>query len=116
KDNASPASPLASPKPTAKGTPEQKTKEIPARLPGENSATYAKRLSKLGFPKEAIAAMEQAVKENPDDPYTHRRLGDLYLASGQKKLAIAQWQEYLKLAPSDSGASKVKSDIETLSR
>ena len=63
--------------------------------------------------KEALNELEKAVTIVPDDPMIIEHLGDVYLKSGKKDKAIAQYERVLKIDPEQK---KIKEKLENLKR
>jgi hypothetical protein len=52
----------------------------------------------------AIAVMQMNIEFNPDQPFSHLYLGQLYMASGDKEAAIASVEKCLELDPGNRWA------------
>ena len=84
---------------------------------GNPDALYAQgvNLFNAGKNAEAKAALESAVKANPNLADAWYMLG-LTKAGDDPKGAVAAWQQYLKLAPTGKDAATAKAGIEALSK
>jgi tetratricopeptide (TPR) repeat protein len=81
----------------------QGTQDVPgnARLPFDLGRTL---LLKLGEPKQAEAALREAVRRDPNDEFAWDYLGYAALRSGDRTYAIQCWREVLKINPAHVSA------------
>jgi tetratricopeptide (TPR) repeat protein len=81
----------------------QGTQDVPAsaRLPFDLGRTY---LLKLGEPKQAEAALREAVQREPNYEFAWDYLGYAALRSGDRTFAIQCWREVLKINPAHDSA------------
>lgn len=84
-----------------------------SKVPGNTAEkfTLAKRRILEGRLVEAARLLEEVVVEDPQNPYPHRRLGDVYLQLGKKERALREWRIFVQLAPSHPDVERVKNDI-----
>lgn len=69
-------------------------------------------LAAQGNPADAAAYAERAVTLDPALPLPHRTLGDSAWAVGDRRRAIAEWSEYLRLAPGAEDAARVAGQVD----
>jgi len=62
----------------------------------------AGRAVAAGRPEDAVAALEQVVRDAPDHLGARRWLGELLLRAGRHEAALAAWQAVQELEPADS--------------
>ncbi len=67
----------------------------------------AELLDKGGRRGDAIALVQEGVKDSPQSALLHRRLGSLLERSGRTREAIAAYREYAKLAPNAPDAKEL---------
>lgn len=80
--------------------------EVNARYPKEDQtvpARYARAISALqnSFTATAVSETESLIAEEPNNPYFHELLGQIYYESGQVDKAVAPNERALELAPNE---------------
>ena len=76
-------------------------------------AQAAAHLARTGErPHDAIAYAERAIAIEPGTALAHRALGDARAALGDRRHAVPEWAEYLRLAPDAPDAAAVAQRIE----
>jgi tetratricopeptide (TPR) repeat protein len=113
--------PLLTPQPTALPTvapqPDQgadHSLEFVIKVPAQELAG-ARDLAAKGLYKEAVAAYNQILAEDPQNAAAWRELGDLYFKLGRKSFALSCFDEALKLHPDaalQSWVEKYRSKME----
>ena len=83
---------------------------------GDPDALYAQGVNLFNANKgpEAKAALQAAVKGNPNHADAHYLLGLVLIGEGDTKGALAAFQTYLKLAPNGKDAATAKAALDTL--
>jgi tetratricopeptide (TPR) repeat protein len=76
------------------------------KQPGYMSARVAlgKIYLEKEMPKEAQAEFEQVIKAIPDNLYAHKKLADIYRATGDIEQAVRSYKTVLKLNAMDEDA------------
>jgi tetratricopeptide (TPR) repeat protein len=83
---------------------------------GDAESLYAQGVNLFNANKgpEAKAALQGAVKSNPNHADAHYLLGLVLIGEGDTKGALAAFQTYLKLAPNGKDAATAKAALDTL--
>jgi cytochrome c-type biogenesis protein CcmH/NrfG len=69
----------------------------------------------IGKPDRAVEEFRKAIKINPRHLYAHRNLGVvLAFDIGDKKSAIKEFEEYLRLSPETPDAQRIRQEIAKL--
>jgi tetratricopeptide (TPR) repeat protein len=97
----------------AKGTPAalQRYTEL-RREGGKNADLDEQTLNQLGYSllydygrtQDAIAVFQRNVQEYPQSSNVYDSLGEAYMATGQKELAVADYEKSLQLNPKNQNA------------
>lgn len=72
----------------------------------ENDPQTRKRYEDFKFTLGELQKLTQAVAASPNDSETHRALAKLWLARGQNAFALSEFQQVLRLKPSDYEAQR----------
>jgi len=99
------------------GLMEGMASENPGGIPAQESLVQ----EGLGFYREgkmeeAEAAFAEARDAYPENPVAPNYLGRIYLSKGRREEAISEWQAYLRLAPEDEDASRIRKYLTLLIR
>ena len=69
------------------------------------------------FLQESEQALRQSLKLSQDRlPASHLHLGSVHEARGEPKLAVQEWEAFLKMNPNPANAASVRAKIARLSR
>jgi hypothetical protein len=60
----------------------------------------------------AVGCFQLNISNYPGSPYAYKNLGDVYLAGGEKKLAIQNYKKALKLNPDTDGVKEALAKLE----
>jgi hypothetical protein len=93
-----------------------------ARAEGEVSGTTearllaARALSRMGRHPEALEELRRTVQLDPLTPEVHHDLGAAAARVGDFTAARANWEHFLRLAPTAASAPRIRTAIETVDR
>lgn len=72
---------------------------LPSYLQAGDIKATAESFYRSGQYAQALSAYEQALKNNPNDPYLYYNIGNCYFKMGSKGLAVASYYRAFKLNP-----------------
>jgi len=67
---------------------------------------FGSSLLQQGHPADAVRIFQLNVEQNPNSSFAHTSLGDAYLASGKKDLAIQSYEKAIQLDPRNREADQ----------
>jgi eukaryotic-like serine/threonine-protein kinase len=101
--------PVTEARSTPKSTPRSVPKRSAAVLYSEGAELFVR-----GQHAEAKARFKAAIEANPSHAQSHRGLGLVYQALGNKSSAISSFEKYLRLAPDASDAEAIRARVTKL--
>ncbi|HVB34062.1 MAG TPA: hypothetical protein VNJ52_06800 [Patescibacteria group bacterium] len=88
----------------------------PNRQLAEKDVQVGQFYLKIGKYDASISRFQSAVSRDPRWATPHELLGEVFEKKNEPKKALAEYREYLKLAPHAKDAKKVKQRVEKLAR
>lgn len=90
--------------------------EGPSRRLAERNVQIGRYYFNIGKYEASISRFQSAVARDPRWAVPHEWLGKAYEKKDEPKRALAEYREYLKIAPHAKDAKKIKERVEKLSR
>jgi tetratricopeptide (TPR) repeat protein len=91
------------------------TAEGPSRRLAERDVLIGRYYFNIGKYEASISRFQSAVARDPGWSVPHEWLGEAYEKKDELRRALAEYREYLKIAPHAKDAKKIKERVEKLS-